>query len=244
MRSSFRISVLFNFLLSGLVCCLIWKAVLTGHQARPVTAPVAEISKTTPSAAPSVAANPPSAEPKPFRWRQLESADYRVYVSNLRAIGCPEQTVRDIICADVDSMYTAKRNELHLTGASGPWSFPEERAFIAALLESGLETREQAVSDGRSQAAREPAAVPLVFQVTNLAGLKLEEGQLGAINDLREMFVAKLGGTSQNPDDPAYHEAWRKAQAQIDDMLSALIGAEEALKMESLAAEKQALQVR
>jgi predicted DNA-binding protein (UPF0251 family) len=43
-----------------------------------------------------------------FDWRQVESSDYRTYISNLRAIGCPEQTVRDIIIADVTSYFAAK----------------------------------------------------------------------------------------------------------------------------------------
>src|SRR2546426_10293400 len=44
------------------------------------------------SSAPSVRTNiAPS-----FLWSQIESADYRQYVANLRAIGCPEQIVRDI----------------------------------------------------------------------------------------------------------------------------------------------------
>src|SRR6185436_17865409 len=30
-----------------------------------------------------------------FRWAQLESEDYREYITRLRAIGCPEQTIRD-----------------------------------------------------------------------------------------------------------------------------------------------------
>ena len=32
-----------------------------------------------------------------FSWRDVESPDYPVYIANLRAIGCPEQTIRDII---------------------------------------------------------------------------------------------------------------------------------------------------
>ena len=39
-----------------------------------------------------------------FRWAQLESEDYRDYVARLRSIGCPEQTIRDIIIADVDKL--------------------------------------------------------------------------------------------------------------------------------------------
>jgi hypothetical protein len=43
-----------------------------------------------------------------FRWAQLESEDYREYITRLRAIGCPEQTIRDIVIADVDKMLAPK----------------------------------------------------------------------------------------------------------------------------------------
>jgi len=43
-----------------------------------------------------------------FRWEQLESEDYRTYITRLRAIGCPEQTIRDIVIADVDKMLAPK----------------------------------------------------------------------------------------------------------------------------------------
>jgi hypothetical protein len=39
-----------------------------------------------------------------FDWRQLESEDYRTYIARLRAIGCPDRTIRDLIIADVDSL--------------------------------------------------------------------------------------------------------------------------------------------
>src|SRR5882724_337599 len=44
-----------------------------------------------------------------FTWQQVESDDYPSYVANLREIGCPEQTVRDIIIADVNAVYARKR---------------------------------------------------------------------------------------------------------------------------------------
>ena len=37
-------------------------------------------------------------------WSQLESEDYKEYVARLRAAGCPEQTVREIIIADLDKV--------------------------------------------------------------------------------------------------------------------------------------------
>jgi hypothetical protein len=39
-----------------------------------------------------------------FDWRQLESEDYKTYIARLRSIGCPEQTIRDIIISDLDKL--------------------------------------------------------------------------------------------------------------------------------------------
>ncbi len=45
-------------------------------------------------------------------WRSVESEDYATYVANLRSIGCPEQTIRDIILADVNKLYAERRRAL------------------------------------------------------------------------------------------------------------------------------------
>jgi hypothetical protein len=41
----------------------------------------------------------------PFDWSMLASEDLKVYIRNLRAVGCPEQTIRDIIVALVNRRY-------------------------------------------------------------------------------------------------------------------------------------------
>lgn len=38
-------------------------------------------------------------------WHAVESEDYRKYIANLRNIGCPEKTIRDVIVADVNELY-------------------------------------------------------------------------------------------------------------------------------------------
>lgn len=43
-----------------------------------------------------------------FSWQEIESQDYAAYIKNLREIGCPEQTIRDIIIADVSQMLREK----------------------------------------------------------------------------------------------------------------------------------------
>src|SRR5262245_12051804 len=60
-----------------------------------------------------------------FNWRMIESDDYRQYVSNLQAIGCPERTIRDIIVADIDELYRTKTN--FATSIAPPWQNADGR---------------------------------------------------------------------------------------------------------------------
>ena len=53
---------------------------------------------------------PPRAER--FDWRQVESEDYKEYIANLRAIGCPEKTIKDIITADVNDLFSSRRSAI------------------------------------------------------------------------------------------------------------------------------------
>lgn len=43
-----------------------------------------------------------------FRWNQLESNDFRQYMANLRGVGCPEETIRDLVVAEVNKLYAPK----------------------------------------------------------------------------------------------------------------------------------------
>jgi hypothetical protein len=59
----------------------------------------------------------------PFNWSELESTDYRVYVTNLRSIGCPEDTIHDIIEADLEELFAGKVKEM-VDGVTGRfWEF-------------------------------------------------------------------------------------------------------------------------
>ena len=48
----------------------------------------------------------------PLRWSDLESTDYRQYIANLRAAGCPEQTVRDVVTADLRQVYLQRYRQI------------------------------------------------------------------------------------------------------------------------------------
>lgn len=44
-----------------------------------------------------------------FTWEQIESTNYETFIKNLRAVGCPEPTIRDIIMSEVNRLYERRR---------------------------------------------------------------------------------------------------------------------------------------
>ena len=93
-----------------------------------------------------------------FTWQELESDDYATYIKNLRDIACPEQTIRDLIIADVNALYARRRATEIITPEQQWWrSLPdaeilkiataraneidlERRALLAQLLGTNWET--------------------------------------------------------------------------------------------------------
>jgi len=70
-----------------------------------------------------------------FSWREVESADYPTYIANLRDIGCPEQTIRDIIIADVNAMYSRKRATELVTAEQQWWKSEPDPAVLQTAAE-------------------------------------------------------------------------------------------------------------
>ncbi|MDB6017838.1 MAG: Peptidoglycan-binding LysM [Pedosphaera sp.] len=77
-----------------------------------------------------------------FSWQEVESVDYPTYIANLRDIGCPEQTVRDIIVADVDQLYARKRLT-DIPTADQQWWRSEPDANLARAANAKLRSLEQ-----------------------------------------------------------------------------------------------------
>lgn len=184
---------------------------------------------------------------KKIQWKQLESSDYRKYIANLKAVGCPRQTIRDIIAADVDSLYAPRRQQMVAQVPAGP---PMLRANALQMLNTKLDALnneelsvlntllgaqspdQPATADNpapparvqRDQSQDEAVSLPLVFQNVDPAALKLSGDQANDLAFLRQKFQEDVGGPNQNPDDPAYLKRWRAAQPQNDQMLRAMLG--------------------
>jgi len=148
-----------------------------------------------------------------FSWQELESSDYRAYVANLRDIGCPEQTIRDIIIADVNALYARKRaTDPDIIATEHQWwlSEPdtnavaiatarireleeERRGLLTSLLGSDWETGDQ-----------------INLPRPSRPGVNLEGPVLGTLpNDVKQQ-VLEIAARSQDRLE-AYTEAQRQA---------------------------------
>jgi hypothetical protein len=222
MKIGSKILFLLNLCLAGV---LIFVLAHRERESRNTRAP----AQTIPLSAPAQAV-----ESKPFQWSQLEPMDdYRGFVANLRAAGCPEPTVEDIVRGDTGRAFSMKRQQLNLDGSgTGPWSQQREMSVVASLL--GRTEPVASISDEPIQKqvpsprASAPPVYPLAFQNVNLDALELKAGQkeavMAAVAGVQQQFINQMGGANQDPSDPAYLERWRKAQSQVDNTLRGFLG--------------------
>lgn len=65
-----------------------------------------------------------------FSWTQVESQDYPTYIDNLRRIRCPEETIRDIIIADVNDLFARRMAETSVPAAQQWWQREPDPTWV------------------------------------------------------------------------------------------------------------------
>ncbi len=138
-----------------------------------------------------------------FTWEMLQSTNYVILINNLRAIGCPEQTIRDIVVSEVDRLYARRRlNEVDYPNYQWWKSTPdpalaqaaeeklrsletERREFLTGLLGAGWDAEAKEAIAARAGITLTgpilrdlPAATKLaVLDIVATAQLKIEAYQ-------------------------------------------------------------------
>jgi hypothetical protein len=175
-----------------------------------------------------------------FHWSQLESTNYREFIANLRAIGCPERTIKDIIITDVMRLYAQRRGQYYHNGRSFQyWETNDKRK----LTEAQIEERDE-------QLAQIDKELPAVLR--ELLGINYErelnkyfvdadeedsrlaflsEDQRAQVLSLREEFEGKreriLYGLQNGKPEPSDIDQLRQIDQEQDEALAQVLSPQE-----------------
>src|SRR3989442_637802 len=108
-----------------------------------------------------------------FTWDEIESADYATYISNLRAIGCPEATIRDIIVADVNQLF-ARRRATEVVGAEQQWWRSEPDPEVTQAASEKLNALEAALRNELHGMPLTPDEFRNLFRLTDSMDQQLQ----------------------------------------------------------------------
>jgi hypothetical protein len=174
-----------------------------------------------------------------LNWAAIESTNYYVYIANLRAIGCPEETIKDIIITDVAKLYGKRRAELRSHGepyqfwrTDDSWegSIPanpqlqhqlaaldnEQRALVKELLGADLQTELKKYLHSDDYDERMYAFLPAEKRE------KLKEVQ-SRYDELEQEIYARAKGLILDED----QEQLKRIQAEREQELAKLLSPEE-----------------
>lgn len=167
---------------------------------------------------------------KTFDWRAVESADYKEYIANLRSVGCPEETIRDIIVADVNKMFESRKKELT---SSKKFEFWKTGNMFAAMVDEETLKKKQALAQEKKALIRELLGIE-IDEPTDLAAVAnpltsmldfLPEDKQSKISEMMQSYQAKAmksfsGGSPDAEDMKAMQKVQKEFEAELAKVLS------------------------
>ncbi len=146
-------------------------------------------------------------EPSPpisLDWHSLESDDYRVFIKNLREVQCPDETIKDILIADLTKLFAKKfREQASLLNLQRPrhfWKLPgpdgqKNEISIDSLRSQLFKEQRDLVRDLLGvDLAQERARTHLEWHDTGEAELRqfLPEAKASEVAEIREKHRAAM----------------------------------------------------
>jgi hypothetical protein len=78
-----------------------------------------------------------------FNWELVQSPDYTNYIASLRAVGCPEDKIRNIILTDINDLFSQKRLKEAVVHDPQWWKARPDLMITGALQEKGRTLEEE-----------------------------------------------------------------------------------------------------
>ena len=107
-----------------------------------------------------------------FSWAQLESEDYRTYIARLKSIGCPEQTIRDIVIADLEKLMAPQVLEIEGTKEPPKYWKPDRKELVSMLETLEKSGKKQEVDFQKREIIQELLGVDLAAERSRTQGEK------------------------------------------------------------------------
>jgi hypothetical protein len=105
-----------------------------------------------------------------FEWTQLEAEDYRTYIERLRSIGCPEQTIRDIVIADLEKLMAPRVREIEGHKEAPKYWKPDRKELVRTIDVLEKSGKKQEVDFEKREIIRELLGVDLAAERTKASG--------------------------------------------------------------------------
>lgn len=166
-------------------------------------------------------------------WEQVESPDYREYIRNLRSIGCPDETIRDIILADVNKLYDAKRKQIR--GGSRKFEYWKAgNPMIGVVGDPEMQKKMRALEEEKTKVLLDLGIQPdAMTQLLAAAGGNPMEVMFDFLPEAKRTEVTKLMTEFQSKmmeaagDGAMDAEAMMKAQRGMEDAIQKMLTPEE-----------------
>ncbi|HEV2453220.1 MAG TPA: hypothetical protein VGY98_03100, partial [Verrucomicrobiae bacterium] len=201
MKTTITTSVALNVLLLG-AALLLWRHPWRTASLPPVAQAIAPRAN---AEAPAI-----QSETMPFHWNQLLCTNgYRAFVAHLRAAGCPEATVDDIVRGDTGRAFATMRARLGVSATDpGQWSEQSQMQMVAYFLgqnptggeNSQFVAAPLSVAPDNADAGNVPAgdaSLAAFLENADLTNPGMTTEQQQEIAGLRQGLLAQISGAGQ-----------------------------------------------
>lgn len=165
--------------------------------------------------------------------------EFKAYAAKLRAQGCPEKTVRELVASRITAAFESRRVALHNRPRRGDANADKigtqtenlnrEQGKLIAQLVGGEppragtgRIREHSVRADENILATQ-VQMPAVMAEAMPATVKTSQ-QAAEWEKLRDDFLKAVGGDNQDPADPHYRRRWAAAESEADRQFRLVFG--------------------
>jgi hypothetical protein len=166
---------------------------------------------------------------KQMTWETVEASSYLDYIDNLRRIGCPEETIRDIILADVNKLYKTKRREVSGQKKFEYWKgnsmfgMGMDKENIEATSELNAE-RDELLKQLGIESSLESVASQMLNPIEQMFGFLPEQKQVAVLKEMQGMQT-RMAELSK--DGEVDMEMLKQVQKEMGKTLKGMLSEEE-----------------